>query len=83
MKGKPRTTFSVNPLLLLRDLGQAVWLDFLSRCSISDGALKTLINDGGLSGVTEKVIAGSADYDAPLKVIESRRERAAESGSEA
>ena len=78
MKAKPQTKPSVNPLLRLRDLGQAVWLDFLSRRFIADGGLKTLINNDGLSGVTsnpsifEKAIAGSADYDASLKAIESR-----------
>lgn len=78
MKSQPHKKPSVNPLLRLHDLGQAVWLDFLSRRFIADGGLRTLINNDGLAGVTsnptifEKAIAGSTDYDSSLKGIESR-----------
>ena len=65
----------------LHDYGQAVWLDFLSRRFISEGGLKKLIDQDGLTGVTsnpsifEKAIAGSADYDASLKAAEASRLR--------
>ena len=68
---------SVNPLRLLHDHGQAVWLDFLSRRFIAEGGLKKLIDQDGITGVTsnpsifEKAIAGSADYDSSLKTAES------------
>ena len=57
-------------------MGQAVWLDFLSRRFIAEGGLKKLIEQDGLTGVTsnpsifEKAIAGSADYDSSLKAAE-------------
>jgi transaldolase / glucose-6-phosphate isomerase len=77
MKSQLQTKPSGNPLLRLHELGQAVWLDFLSRRFIADGGLRTLINNDGLAGVTsnpsifEKAIAGSPDYDSSLKAIES------------
>jgi transaldolase / glucose-6-phosphate isomerase len=81
MKSQQQTKPSANPLLRLHDLGQAVWLDFLSRRFIADGGLRTLINDDGLTGVTsnpsifEKAIAGSSDYDSSLKATESEGDR--------
>ena len=61
----------------MHDLGQAVWLDFLSRRFIAEGGLKKLIETDGLTGVTsnpsifEKAIGGSTDYDSALKTAES------------
>ncbi|MGD8878178.1 MAG: transaldolase family protein, partial [Syntrophobacterales bacterium] len=55
----------------LAELGQAIWLDYISRSLITSGELKELV-DQGLRGVTsnpsifEKAIAGSADYDEVL-----------------
>ncbi|MFQ5767734.1 MAG: transaldolase [Acidobacteriota bacterium] len=43
---------SRNPLLQLKDCGQAVWLDNLSRPLIQDGSLQRLISRDGVSGVT-------------------------------
>lgn len=57
-----------NPLLRVSELGQSLWLDFLSRAMLVSGELVSLIQDG-VSGVTsnpaifEKAIAGSSDYD--------------------
>jgi transaldolase/glucose-6-phosphate isomerase len=76
MKSQQKSKPTANPLVRLHDLGQAVWLDFLSRRFIADGGLRTLINNDGLAGVTsnpsifEKAIAGSPDYDSSLKAIE-------------
>lgn len=59
----------MNPLLTLRQAGQSVWLDFITRRFISEGKLKALIDNDGLGGVTsnptifQKAMAGSADYD--------------------
>jgi transaldolase len=58
-----------NPLLNLEALGQSVWLDFISRGSLTSGQLKRLIEEDGLSGVTsnpsifEKSILLSQDYE--------------------
>jgi transaldolase/transaldolase/glucose-6-phosphate isomerase len=69
-----------NPLLKLKDHGQSVWLDLLSRQLIRSGELSKLIRDDGLSGVTsnpaifEKAIGGSDAYDADIrKLLEERK----------
>ncbi len=55
----------------LTELGQSIWLDYISRSLIDSGELQKLV-DQGLRGVTsnpsifEKAIAGSADYDEDL-----------------
>ncbi len=41
-----------NPLILLTERGQSVWLDNLSRPLIHDGVLARLIHEDGMSGVT-------------------------------
>jgi transaldolase/glucose-6-phosphate isomerase len=62
-----------NPLIGLKELGQSVWLDTLSRKLINSGELKRLIDEDGLSGITsnptifQKAISGSTDYDASLR----------------
>ncbi len=63
----------VNPLKKLENLGQAIWLDFISREIITNGKLKQLIAADGLKGVTsnpsifEKAIAESSDYDQDIQ----------------
>jgi transaldolase / glucose-6-phosphate isomerase len=65
----------MNPLRSLNDYGQVVWLDFLSRRFITDGSLKRLINEDGLTGATsnpsifEKAIVNSRDYDTALDAV--------------
>ncbi|PNV82557.1 MAG: transaldolase [Desulfobacteraceae bacterium] len=55
----------------LTELGQSVWLDYISRSLMASGKLQELV-DQGLRGVTsnpsifEKAIAGSDDYDEDL-----------------
>jgi transaldolase / glucose-6-phosphate isomerase len=78
-QAQARTTS--NPFLQLRDHGQALWLDFLSRRFIAEGGLKKLIEQDGLTGVTsnpsifEKAIAGSADYGSSLQAAEASGDR--------
>jgi transaldolase / glucose-6-phosphate isomerase len=73
MKSQDQRKAARNPLESLHDHGQAVWLDFLARRFITEGGLKKLVEDDGLTGVTSnptifnKAIAGSADYDSSLK----------------
>ncbi|MHB9134254.1 MAG: transaldolase [Armatimonadota bacterium] len=56
----------------LVDVGQAVWLDFLSKPFMDSGQLQDLI-EGGLRGVTanptilHKAFSGSADYDGEIR----------------
>lgn len=58
-----------NPLRLLRQAGQSVWLDYIHRNLLRSGELKRLAEDDGVSGVTsnptifEKAISASRDYD--------------------
>ena len=58
-----------NPLIGLKEIGQSVWLDNLSRKLIRSGELKRLIEEDGVSGITsnptifQKAISGSTDYD--------------------
>jgi len=63
----------VNALIMLREQGQAIWLDFLSRRFIAEGGLKKLIDEDGLAGVTsnpsifKKAIGDSSDYDTAIR----------------
>jgi transaldolase / glucose-6-phosphate isomerase len=81
MTTQRRAQHSTNPLLQLREYGQAVWLDFLSRQFIADGGLQKLVEQDGLAGLTsnpsifEKAVAGSAAYDASLKAAEAEGDR--------
>ncbi|HKV45396.1 MAG TPA: transaldolase [bacterium] len=57
-----------NPLRLLRQAGQSVWLDYIHRHLLRSGELARLAEEDGVSGVTsnptifEKAISGSDDY---------------------
>ena len=59
----------MNPLKDLERLGQAPWLDNLSRNFVRDGGLAKLVDQDGLKGVTsnpsifEKAIGHSSEYD--------------------
>jgi transaldolase/transaldolase/glucose-6-phosphate isomerase len=59
----------MNPLRQLHELGQSVWLDNLRRADLKSGALKKLIDEDGLTGLTsnptifQKAVEGSQDYD--------------------
>jgi transaldolase len=62
-----------NPLIGLKEIGQSVWLDNLSRKLIHSGELKRLIDEDGVSGITSnptiflKAISGSIDYDSSVR----------------
>src|ERR1051325_6679472 len=59
----------MNPLKQLEQLGQAIWLDFLSREFLASAEFKRLIDKDGLKGMTsnpsifEKAIAQGQEYD--------------------
>jgi transaldolase/glucose-6-phosphate isomerase len=66
-----------NPLKMLQEYGQSVWLDFLSRDLFRTGELKRLIAEDGLRGMTsnpsifEKAIGHGEDYDAQIAELEA------------
>ncbi len=70
----------MNPLKLLNELGQSVWLDYIRRGLITSGDLQRLVQIDGLRGVTsnpsifEKAITGSTDYADVLGVLQQRRD---------
>jgi transaldolase len=61
-----------NPLQRLEQLGQSIWIDYLSRAMLVSGELVSLIQEDGVTGITsnpaifEKAIAESSDYDAAI-----------------
>jgi transaldolase len=64
---------ATNHLLEIRDYGQSIWMDNLSRDLIESGELKRLIESRGLRGLTsnpaifEKAIVGNKTYDADIE----------------
>lgn len=63
----------MNPLVDLKNLGQSIWLDFITRRFMNDGKLDRLIQTDGLSGVTsnptifEKAVTGGPEYDDTIR----------------
>ncbi|MBW4441237.1 MAG: transaldolase [Plectolyngbya sp. WJT66-NPBG17] len=61
-----------NHLLEIKDYGQSIWMDNLTRDLIQSGELKRMIDDRGLRGLTsnpaifEKAINGNKIYDADI-----------------
>ncbi len=68
----------MNPLLLLNQRGQSVWLDNISRGLITGGELQRLIQRDGVTGVTSnptifaKALTGSSEYDDSFNAITRR-----------
>lgn len=62
-----------NHLLDIKQYGQSIWMDNLTRDLIQTGELKRLIDQGGIAGLTsnpaifEKAITGNAVYDADIE----------------
>src|SRR5687768_2518770 len=69
-----------NRLLNLAKLGQSIWLDYTRRDLIATGALRRLIEEDGLRGMTsnpaifEKAIVGSLNYDDDIRAMASRQQ---------
>lgn len=63
----------MNPLLELRQVGQSIWLDNISRRLITSGELKRLMEEDGICGVTsnptifEKAVSHGTDYDQAMR----------------
>ncbi len=66
------TASGTNPILEIRNYGQSIWIDNLSRDAIVSGELKELISSRDVRGITsnpaifEKAIAGNKIYDADI-----------------
>lgn len=64
---------TANHLLEIKQYGQSIWMDNLSRDLIASGELKRMIETQGLRGITsnpaifEKAIAGNKIYDADIE----------------
>jgi transaldolase len=73
-----------NPLLLLAEHGQSVWLDNLTRSMVHDGRLKRLIDEDGVSGITSnpaifhKAMTTGSDYDQQIRALGAKGRSAVE-----
>lgn len=73
-----------NPLLVIKSLGQSIWLDYIERGLLASGELAHLIKRDGLAGITsnpaifEKAITGHEDYEADITALARHARNAAE-----
>jgi transaldolase len=64
---------STNHLLEIKEYGQSIWMDNLTRDLIQSGELKDMVENKGICGITsnpaifEKAIAGNVIYDADIE----------------
>jgi transaldolase len=64
-----------SPLLIVKSLGQSIWLDYIQRTLLTSGKFQRLIDKDGVCGVTsnpsilEKAIVEHHDYDAAIKTM--------------
>ncbi len=64
---------TTNHLLEIKNYGQSIWMDNLSRDIIQSGELKDLVENKGVCGITsnptifEKAIVGNVIYDADIE----------------
>ena len=69
------------PLQRLSDLGQSVWIDYLSRDLVEGGELARLIDGAAVVGVTsnptifQKALSQGNAYDAQLSEVLAETER--------
>ncbi|NET38046.1 MAG: transaldolase [Cyanothece sp. SIO1E1] len=67
------TAVSDSPILQIKEYGQSIWMDNLSRDIIQSGELKQLISSRNVHGITsnpaifQKAIAGNAIYDTDIE----------------
>jgi transaldolase len=73
-----------NPLVALGKLGQSPWYDFITRDLVQSGALRRLIEEDGLMGMTsnptifEKAVSTSDLYDEDIRRLTAEGKGAAE-----
>lgn len=64
---------TINHLIEIKEFGQSIWLDYLSRDIIQSGELENLVTHQGITGLTsnpaifEKAITGNVLYDADIE----------------
>ena len=64
---------ATNHLLEIKEYGQSIWMDNLTRDIVQSGELKDLVENQGICGITsnpaifEKAIAGNVIYDADIE----------------
>lgn len=64
---------AINHLLEIKNYGQSIWMDNLTRDLIQSGELKDMVENKGICGITsnpaifEKAIAGNVIYDADIE----------------
>lgn len=64
---------TTNHLLEIKQFGQSIWMDNLTRDLIKSGELKDMVTNQGICGITsnpaifEKAIAGNVIYDADIE----------------
>ncbi len=64
---------TANHLLEIRQYGQSIWMDNLTRDLIQSGELRQMVEQQGIAGITsnpaifQKAIAGNAIYDQAIK----------------
>jgi transaldolase len=64
---------ATNHLLEIKNYGQSIWMDILTRDLIQSGDLKDMVENQGICGITsnpaifEKAINGNAIYDADIE----------------
>jgi transaldolase len=74
------TAEKLTPLRLLSALGQSVWIDFLSRESIRDGHLQSLLEEDSVVGATsnpsifQKAMSKGDAYEEQLRELDSELE---------
>src|SRR3954451_7367268 len=62
-----------NPLQLLNEAGQSIWLDYIDRTILKNGDLARRIRDDALTGMTsnptifEKALAEGVAYDEQIR----------------
>jgi len=67
------TNTAKSPILTIRDFGQSIWMDNLTRDMVRSDELKRMIAERGIRGITsnptifEKAIVGNAIYDADIE----------------
>lgn len=68
-----KATKPSNHLIEIKQYGQSIWMDNLTRDLIQSGELKALVENGGIAGITtnpsifEKAVMGNAVYDADIE----------------
>lgn len=68
-----QATKPANHLIEIKQYGQSIWMDNLTRDMIQSGELKKLVENGGICGITsnpsifEKAIKGNVIYDADIE----------------